>query len=361
MSMTTMTKKEARIHIICWLIWLSVQSLLFPFNGPSLVLYIISPIQYFLPFIVVFYATSLFLLPRLWPEKKVILILGICLLFAGFAGFRMLMFYHVLPEIDSDFRFDLNYPYIDFIKVSFVWFLQHAFFGIAYFAYKKNLHTIKKNAELEKSIIELEYAFLRSQFSPHFLFNTLSYIYSKALPLSEEMADAVIRLAWMMRYSLKKGGSDQKVFLAEELEYVDHFIQLQHLRRNGNTYIDFQQKGDNSNRRIAPLVIASLVENAFKHGKLNDPKFPLQILVEIHSEKIKIFVKNRKSLLQGHISHGIGNQNLKRRLELVYPGNHSLDITDDTQFYACHLTIYEKDISPDYHEKLMHTDPFMHQ
>ena len=255
--------------------------------------------------------------------------------------------------------FDLDYPYINFVKVNFLWFLQHFFFGVAYFAFKRNLNTIKKNAELERSVIELEYAFLRSQFNPHFLFNTLSYIYSKALPLSEDMADAVIRLAWMMRYSLKKGGSDQKVYLAEELEYVDHFIQLQNMRRNGNAYIDFQQKGSDSNKRVAPLVIASLVENAFKHGKLNDPKFPLQILVEVHTERIEISVKNKKSLLKGYVSHGIGNQNLKRRLELVYPGKHQLDIVNDPQFYACHLIIYEKDASLDYYGNLHHTDPFI--
>lgn len=357
----SLTKKEVYTHIVCWLIWIIIQSLLFPFNGPSLILYIISPIQYFLPFIVIFYATSVYLLPKFWPGNKVLLCLALCLLFTGFAAFRILLFYYVMPGIDPDFQFNLDYPYINFVKINFLWFLQHTFFGVAYFAYKRNLHTIKENSALEKSVIELEYAFLRSQFNPHFLFNTLSYIYNKALPLSEDMADAVIRLAWMMRYSLKKGGSDQKVFLAEELEYVDHFIQLQNLRRNGNTYIDFQQRGDNSDKRVAPLVIASLVENAFKHGKLNDPRFPLQILVEVHNEKIEILVKNRKSLLQGYMSHGIGNYNLKRRLELVYPGNHSLDIINDTQFYACHLIIYEKDISPDFHEKLMHTDPFMHQ
>jgi sensor histidine kinase YesM len=285
---------------------------------------------------------------------------GFALLFIGFAAFRILMFYHVLPGIDPRFTFDLNYPYVNFIRVNFLWFLQHAFFGVAYFAYKKNLDTIKKNAELERSIIELEYAFLRSQFNPHFLFNTLSYIYTKALPLSEDMADAVIRLAWMMRYSLKKGGSDQKVFLAEELEYVGHFIQLQNLRRNGNAYIDFHQKGTDSNKRVAPLVLASLVENAFKHGKLNDPSFPLQILVEVHTDKIEIFVKNKKSQLKDYVSHGIGNQNLKRRLELVYPGMHRLDIINDPQFYECHLIIYEKDASQDFHENLYHTDLFFH-
>ena len=360
MIMSSMTKKEVRIHIFCWLIWISIQSLLFPFQGPTALLYVVSPIQYFLPFIVIFYATSLYLLPRFWPKNKIILLLGLCLLFVGFAAFRILMFYYVLPGIDPEFKFNQDYPYVNFVKVNFLWFIQHAFFGVAYFTYKKNLHAIQKNAALERSVIELEYAFLRSQFNPHFLFNTLSYIYSKALPLSEDMADAVIRLAWMMRYSLKKGGSDQKVFLAEELEYVDHFIHLQHLRRNGNTYIDFQQKGSDPNKRIAPLVIASLVENAFKHGKLNDPDFPLQILVEVQREKIEIFVKNKKSLLKGYVSHGIGNQNLKRRLALVYPGMHQLDIINDPQYYACQLIIYEKDTSPDYHENLHHTDPFIH-
>jgi len=359
MTTKSMTKKEARIHIICWLVWLLMQSLLFPFNGPTVLLYIISPIQYFLPFIVIFYTTSLYILPKFWPKNKPLLFISFSLLFIGFATFRILMFYYVLPGIDSSFQFNLDYPYINFVKVNFFWFIQHVFFGVAYFAYKRNLHKIRKTAELERSVIELEYAFLRNQFNPHFLFNTLSYIYSKALPLSEDMADAVIRLAWMMRYSLKKGGSDHKVYLAEELEYVDHFIELQKLRRNGDTYIDFQQKGNNPNIRIAPLVIASLVENAFKHGKLNDPKFPLQIIVEVHSEKIEIFVNNKKSLIQGYVSHGIGNQNLKRRLELVYPGMHQLKIDNGIQFYSCHLLIYEKDTSPDYHENLHNIDPFI--
>ncbi len=346
--------KEVKVHILAWLVWISIQSLLFPFKGPSLLLYIVSPVQYFLPLIIVFYVLSLYIMPRFWPANLPGLMISsfaLFALFACFAGFRVLMFYQVLPALDSRFTFDLSYPYSSFIRVSFLWFLQHAFFAVAYFGYKYHLQVIQKKAELEKEVVELEYAFLKSQFNPHFLFNTLSYIYSKVLTISEDLADSIIRLAWMMRYSLQEGDSDRKVSLEDELEYVSHLIHLYQLRVEGKSYIDFQKPQEVDNRKVAPLVLASLVENAIKHGKLNDPAHPLKIQIEVNAEQTAILVSNRKAQYSQWPSHGIGSRNLERRLVLVYPQRHHFSIKQDAQNYNCRLILYETDpkLSPHRH------------
>ena len=336
--------KEVKVHMLAWVIWISIQSLLFPFKGPSLLLYIVSPVQYFLPYIIVFYVMSLYILPRFWPGNVPGLIISSSVLFVCFAAFRILMFYYVLPALDARFTFDLSLPYSDFVRVSFLWFLQHAFFAVAYFGYKHHLQIVQEKAILEKEVIELEYAFLKSQFNPHFLFNTLSYIYYKVLSVSENLADAIIRLAWMMRYSLQEGDRDQKVSLDDELEYVSHLIHLYQLRVEGKSHVEFKKPENTNNRKIAPLVLASLVENAIKHGKLDDPENPLKIQVEVSEGQTTIMVSNRKAQQSQWPSHGIGNRNLKRRLALVYPDRHHFSIEQDAQNYTCHLTLVESDL-----------------
>lgn len=332
-------KKEIRFHVIAWLCWIIIQSLLYPFRGPSLVLYIVSPIQYFLAYLVVFYSIALWILPQFWPRKIGGLIVSLAILFAGFVLFRILMFYVVLPSLDENFVFDRSFPYKVFAIVSFYWFLLYGFLAATYFAVKRNLTHLQRKRALEKSLMEAEYAFLKAQFNPHFLFNTLSYMYTKAAPVSQDLADAVMLLSRLMRYSLQKADRDHQVSLQAELDYLQDFIDLHQLRLDQQLYVQQEIQGDVSTQRIIPLLLVSLVENAFKHGKLHDPDYPLFIGTNASPNKVTFTVSNQKNTTRKVNSYGIGHQNLLRRLELAYPGRYQLDIQDDTKGYLCQLTI----------------------
>ena len=327
-------RKELRLHIIAWTLWLFIQSVLFPFRGPTLLLYIISPIQFYGAYIIVFYIVSHYILPRFWPTKISSLVTSVAILFLLFASFRLLMFYYVLPSLDDGFVFDKSISYYRFVRTCFVWFLQYTFFASAYFAFKR------KN-EVERALIEAEYSFLKSQFNPHFLFNTLSYLYTKVVSVSEDGAKAILLLSDIMRYSLQEERSDHMVPLHAELNHLKNYIDLIKLRNNNEIFVDLKVQGHVSDKLIIPLVLIPPVENAFKHGKNDDALFPLSVIVRAEVDYLKFIVKNKKNRnINGSIySHRIGSKNLMRRLTLGYGESYHLNVCDEEDYYTFELVI----------------------
>ncbi|NVO21188.1 MAG: histidine kinase [Bacteroidetes bacterium] len=185
-----------------------------------------------------------------------------------------------------------------------------------------------------------ELALLRSQVNPHFLFNTLNNIYSLVYKKSDEAPAAVMKLSRIMRYMLYDSNSNV-VQLEKEVDYLKSFIELQELRINQTDYVDFQIEGDNENQTIAPMLLIPFVENAFKHGGKNHTPGIIISLKSING-KITFEVTNFKKknlLVQNDEIGGIGLQNIKRRLELLYPGKHELQILDEEDKFYIKLEV----------------------
>ena len=193
---------------------------------------------------------------------------------------------------------------------------------------------IKSNLENEKLISEL--AFLKSQINPHFLFNSLNNIYSLAYQKSEKTPEAVLKLSEIMRYMLYES-NENKVRLDEEIRYLENYIELQKLRFKDKTYIKFEMDGDTHNKKITPLVLISFVENAFKHGLATDKENPITIVLNVTSDKLFFQVINKKNNQNKDETGGIGLQNVKRRLDLLYRGEYRLHIEDNEAIYNCEL------------------------
>ncbi len=185
-----------------------------------------------------------------------------------------------------------------------------------------------------------ELALLRSQVNPHFLFNTLNNIYSLVYKKSEEAPAAVMKLSSIMRYMLYDANGDS-VQLEKEIDYLRSFIELQKLRINLNGFVELAIEGETENRTIAPMLLIPFVENAFKHGgKTHTPG--IMIHMKIEPTKILFEVANyfkQNMLAQKDESVGIGLQNIKRRLELLYPAKHMLLITEDDVMFRVKLEI----------------------
>ena len=324
-------RKELKIHAYIWVTWIVIQALVFPFRGPTLLLYVFSPIQYFGSYIAVFYVTSLYVLPKFWPDKVLYLVGGLFAVFAAYIAFRILIFYYVMPVLGKDAP---SYSYYDYIIVSFYWCLQYVVFATAYFAFKRK-------EQLEKTVTEVEYSFLKAQFNPHFLFNTLSYLYTCAIPVSEDVAKAIMLLSEIMRYSLREDRSDHRVPLREEIDHLRKYIELHQLRNNNEVYINLNVYGDTSKQRILPLLLVSPVENALKYGIIDNPSCPLSITLNVEGSRLEFITKNKKSIARAVDSHGLGHKNLMRRLELAYKGKYQLDIHEEEYYYIFNLTIYD--------------------
>lgn len=196
----------------------------------------------------------------------------------------------------------------------------------------------QENKSLREEKIRAELAFLKSQVNPHFLYNTLNYIYSMAYPVSDELADAVIKLSQLMRYMLTES-PDGMMDLQKEVDYLDNYIAIYRMRFADHFFVDFKVDGDIAGKRVASLVLIPFVENAFKHGVVDDPSRPVRIGLKVTGSRMEFTVSNKISQQQKDHSSGVGLANIRRRLELIYPGKHDLLVSANGQTYKSTLYI----------------------
>jgi two-component system LytT family sensor kinase len=192
--------------------------------------------------------------------------------------------------------------------------------------------------DLENQRLTAELALLRSQINPHFLFNSLNSIYSLAYQKSDITPDAILKLSEIMRYMLYEC-NDNKVDLAKELQYLQNYIDLQKIRFGTTDYIRFDVIGTVCNQRIVPLLLISFIENAFKHGVVNNPDAPIEIKITIEDTQLDFYMHNKKHLHNRDAVGGIGLNNVKRRLNLLYPEKYKLAINDSADTYTCQLSL----------------------
>ena len=195
----------------------------------------------------------------------------------------------------------------------------------------------QKNEQLKS-----ELSFLRSQISPHFIFNILnSIVYLIRTKASEQAEDVTMRLSSLMRYMLYD--SDQTMVpLTNELAYVENYIDLQKMRFDGNVAFDFQVNGDGEGQMIEPMLLIPFVENAVKHGVGLVEKPFIKVQLESNEQRLHFQVKNKKGKEEQVFkdsSSGIGLKNVRRRLELLYPNKHTLEIKEDELNFSVDLTL----------------------
>jgi two-component system, LytTR family, sensor kinase len=200
-----------------------------------------------------------------------------------------------------------------------------------------NLRNELENQVLEKTLLATENAYLRAQINPHFLLNTLNFIYNSVSKYSEKVADSIMLLADMMRYALTSADKDGKVKLESEIENINNFIQLNQARFNQQLCINFKVDGDPGDLRIIPLVLITLVENVFKYGDLSMPDCPAKVELFISGNALTcITVNNKKKAARAH-GYGIGIENIKKRLAAYH--KYELCIEDNEGDYKSTLKI----------------------
>lgn len=198
----------------------------------------------------------------------------------------------------------------------------------------------EEKVQLAKERLFYENSFLQAQINPHFLFNALSFLYYRTQPFSEEISGGIMKLADVMRYALDNHpDAEGKVLLSKEINHIKNVIDINQLRFSNKLNIQFELKGKPGNFRIIPLLLITLVENAFKHGDVGDPAQSLLIELCIAEEEKKFFcrVKNKKSTVPVTEGYGIGLQNIRNRLEMSCKGKYDLNITEDEQYYTVEL------------------------
>lgn len=196
---------------------------------------------------------------------------------------------------------------------------------------------------LEKEKLTAELSFLRAQIHPHFLFNTLNNLYLLTLKKSDKAPETVIKLSEIMDYMLYQC-NEPTVPIEKELKLLENYIGLEMLRYGDRLSLNFEKSIDNPQKKIAPLLLLSLVENAFKHGVSSDigePKVEIGLILVENSLNLRVF--NTKSAIvqqdERQYKKGIGMSNTKRQLELTYPGQHRMVIEEKETAYMVDLFI----------------------
>ncbi len=183
-----------------------------------------------------------------------------------------------------------------------------------------------------------ELTHLKGQISPHFLFNTLNSIYSLVLSKDEAAPDAIIELSELMRYVLRDA-HQHKVPLEREIRYISSYIGLQQARLGNTAAIHSHIEVEQNDLQIAPLILISFIENAFKHGV--NPDAPSDIVINIHlkEKQLALQVTNKKVSRRQVDGEGIGMENTLKRLQLLYPSAHHLNIKESKDEFSVQLSM----------------------
>ncbi|WP_020599113.1 sensor histidine kinase [Spirosoma panaciterrae] len=194
--------------------------------------------------------------------------------------------------------------------------------------------------QTEREKIQSELAYLKAQINPHFLFNTLNSIYSLAIIESPQTADAIVNLSSFLRYVIQESQKDQ-VSLQNELAYIDQYIALQKLRLGDTVPIKYTVEGKANGQQIAPLLLISFIENAFKYGVSPEEPSTISITISLHGFELSCHVSNRKVRVYQPtaVASGIGLSNTKARLQLLYPDRHRLVIHDTPTTFTVDLSL----------------------
>lgn len=200
-------------------------------------------------------------------------------------------------------------------------------------------HIMRTNEE-KMEVAQAELTWLKHQLNPHFLFNTLNNISSLTQIDPDKAQESIGQLSDLLRYALYDSEANQ-VPLSAEIDFMNNYIDLMALRCNENTTVQKELEEPKEHVQVAPLLFISLVENAFKHGV--NARYPSFVRVSLHYEGGELHFRAENSLFgkQGsdHIGSGIGLDNMKRRLELLYPGRYTYSQKADSNVYSVEVTL----------------------
>jgi len=199
---------------------------------------------------------------------------------------------------------------------------------------------IKLKEELNKKNYETEMELVKSQLHPHFLFNTINNI-DILIERDPVRASAYLnQLSDIMRFMLYEAKAAE-IPVEKELTYIEKYVGLQQIRTSNPDYVDYQAAGNATGKRIAPMLFIPFIENAFKYAENKKTAQAIKIRVTITENKIIFNCENKYAAdVQVRLEQGgLGNELIRKRLELLYPGKHTLEITDRDRIYKVVLTL----------------------
>lgn len=370
------------IHIIGWLFFISLPLvfILGRSESTNLLTLFASPYYWLFPFfyLVVFYGHTYILAPKLFFKKKYLLyFLFMTILASSILAVRP--FDKLMnstgsqqnrkfdgkmmpppnrqppPNIQFDkqgpppkgegFGQQRHGPFIDIISTFL--FIMLVAISFATLMAKQWREAIQQAAQAETEKANAEVSFLKAQINPHFLFNTLNNIYSMAVTKNAETANSIMKLSNIMRYVTDEV-NEEYVSLQSEVDCINDYIELQRLRLGKKVNLDFSVTGILDDKKIAPLILMTFIENVFKYGLSNHEESTVTIKLFAEEKTITFLTQNKIFTNLRKVERtGIGIGNTKKRLEHLYPNTHVLNITRENSLFTVQLIL--NDLKQDAH------------
>ena len=302
-------------------------------------------IQFFLRFIVYYafyYVNKYYLIPQ-FLSKKGIVYYGFVMVLTILVAYPILsQFIYLLPfvhELSPD-TYNLPHPFIKdrgLIPASIMILSVPVIVAMQWFEQSSQI----ANLEKEKSATELN--LLKQQINPHFFFNTLNNLYALSIVKDKQTPEVILQLSELMRYVIYKG-KEEKVALAEEIKYIEDYVQLQQIRLHKKLDFKFDKEIADEKLQIPPLLFITFVENAFKHG-IEPAEKDCSLHLSLQSTANSLIFSCENSIEEKNTApSGIGLDNLRRRMQLRFPNTHKITLLEGQNNYSTTLEI--KDFTP---------------
>lgn len=305
---------ETIVHLLFWTLFCFISLFVFSqyywSENPFL--------QYVFILLIIVYTNHFFLLPFFVKRKWYLLY---AILFALVSFFATQFYCNVFTSCGCTIMKCLsNYLWqtiVPLIFFSFIWLL---------FKYLSKEEEIRK-AQEEKTAMELK--FLKSQINPHVLFNNLNTVYAYAIEKPEETPDLILKLSENLKHVLYESNADL-IPLEKELNYIDNYIAFQEIRTEGIKKVHYHKSINSFQYSIAPLLLITLIENAFKHSTTNSD---IHITIEVNNGNLICTCENEYETSENNMNQRIGLQNMEKRLNLLYENRYTLKIDKSKTYF----------------------------
>jgi len=334
-TLKRLSKNRIFQHVLFWSMSFLILTNIFKVSAEIKRIDLIYTAIFHVPVFLIVYLNLRLLFPVFLEKGKYFLYgISVLALTALGAGFYIILFDSWIDYIFSGYYFIAYYGFFDISLYFVIYIFVTSLLRLARGWF--HLQEIEK----EKTVAELKA--LKTQINPHFLFNSLNSIYSLARKNSSQVPEKVIQLSDLMRHIIYDSDVEF-ILLPKEIDMIRNYIELQNLRTPENEKIELEVTGEIEGKKVAPLIFLPFVENSFKHGLKSGAENPfVKIKIEVFENSLVFEIENSKgktSEITDSKYKGIGIENVKKRLGLIYPNQHSLNISETENSFKVILQI----------------------
>ncbi|MCU0345380.1 MAG: histidine kinase [Saprospiraceae bacterium] len=331
------------LHTLFWLLYLVSEYFanLYHTRPGEAKWFLLSSVAYLPALLLATYFLALWAVPRYLKAKRWPLFLLSVAVAGVFLFYARIKWEELLIYLVNGERFDM--PAAKLLK-NIIRDYSVVALGVCVYIIGDYRRNQQLNEQLIRAKAEAEIKLLKGQLHPHFLFNSLNNIYSLALSKSDLTADSILRLTELLDYLVYRANQD-KVPLSKEVQLLENYVDLEKLRHGEKLQVEMDIAPLNDGQLVAPLILLPFAENCFKHGgPAADGVFRINIALRSDANKVVFQIANSKKPRKTETAPGgIGLENIRQRLTLLYPNRHKLEIVDGAKWYEVQLEIKLRD------------------